>query len=111
MARQIVYSRKVLTEIIDIGGWEEDGSLSPVQKDRLMEEIRGRTIVTSPRADIVQISYRAVDPERAYEFPHAMSSLFIREPLANTERDSREASECIDSHETENHPTHHEEPE
>src|SRR3546814_18299281 len=28
MARQIVYSRKVLTEIIDIGGWEEDGSLS-----------------------------------------------------------------------------------
>src|SRR3546814_768774 len=59
MARQIVYSRKVLTEIIDIGGWEEDGSLSPVQKDRLMEEIRGRTIVTSPRADIVQISYRS----------------------------------------------------
>src|SRR3546814_11590001 len=67
MARQIVYSRKVLMEIIDIGGWEEDGSLSPVQKDRLMEGIRGRTLVTSPRADIVQISYRDVHPERRSE--------------------------------------------
>ncbi|HEY9541493.1 MAG TPA: XrtA system polysaccharide chain length determinant [Luteimonas sp.] len=96
MARQIVYSRKVLTEIIDIGGWEEDGSLSPVQKDRLMEEIRGRTLVTSPRADIVQISYRDVHPERAYEVTKAMSSLFIRETLATKERESREAYEFID---------------
>src|SRR3546814_9978038 len=67
MARQIVYSRKVLTEIIDVGGWEEDGSLIPVQKDRLMEGIRGRTLGTSPRADIVQISYRDVHPERRSE--------------------------------------------
>src|SRR3546814_13232306 len=85
MARKIVYSRKVLTEINDIGGWEEEGSLSPVQKDRLMEEIRGRTLVTSPRADIVQISYRDVHPERAYEVTKAMSSLFIRETLATKE--------------------------
>src|SRR3546814_17597084 len=95
-ALPILYSRKVLTEIIDIGGWEEDGSLSPVQKDRLMEEIRGRTLVTSPRADLVQISYRDVHPERAYEVTKAMSSLFIRATLSTKERASREAYEFID---------------
>src|SRR3546814_7458789 len=61
-----------------------------------MEEIRGRTLVTSPRADIVQISYRDVHPERAYEVTKAMSSLFIRETLATKERESREAYEFID---------------
>lgn len=103
MARQIVYSRKVLTEIIEIGGWGEDESLSPLQKDRLMEEIRGRTLVTSPRADIVQITYRDVDPERAYEVTDAMGSLFIRETLATKERESREAYEFIDKQVQEYH--------
>src|SRR3546814_3242419 len=61
-----------------------------------MEEIRGLPIFTSPRPDIVQISYRDVDPERAYEVTKAMSSLFIRETLATKERESREAYEFID---------------
>src|SRR3546814_17431844 len=71
-----------------------------------MEEIRGRTIVTSPRADIVQISYRDVDPERAYEVTQAMSSLFIRETLATKERESREAYEFIDKPVQAYHPKH-----
>lgn len=103
MARQIVYSRKVLMEIIDIGGWEKDGPLNPLQKDRLMEDIRSRTLVTSPRPDLVQISYRDVDPKRAYEVTDAMSSLFIRETLATKERESREAYEFIDKQVQEYH--------
>src|SRR5690554_884295 len=35
MARQIVYSRKVLAEIIELGGWNDEGDLSPMQEDRL----------------------------------------------------------------------------
>src|SRR3546814_19636374 len=61
-----------------------------------MEEIRGLTLVTSPRADIVTISYRDVHPERAYEVNQAMSSLFIRETLATKERERREAYEFSD---------------
>ncbi len=103
MARQIIYSRKILSEIIETGGWTEDGQLSPIQQDRLMEEIRGRTLVTSPRADIVQITYQDTDPERAYTVTEAMGSLFIRETLATKERESREAYEFIDEQVREYH--------
>lgn len=103
MARQIIYSRKVMSEIIEIGGWTADGELSPIQQDRLMEEIRGRTLVTSPRADIVQITYRDTDPQRAYAVTDAMGALFIRETLATKERESREAYEFIDEQVQEYH--------
>ena len=97
MARPIIYSRKVLSEIIEIGGWNEAGNLTPVQKDRLMEEIQGRTLVTSPRPDLVQITYHDTDPERAYRVTDAMGSLFIQETLSTKERESRQAYEFIDT--------------
>ncbi len=103
MARQIVYGRKVLSEIVDVGGWNEDGSLGAVARDRLMEEIQRRTIVTSPRPDIVQITYRDNDPERAYRVTDAMGAQFIRETLATKERESREAYEFIDKQVREYH--------
>ncbi len=103
MARQIVYGRKVLSEIVDTGGWNRDGNLSAVQKDRLMEDIQGRTLVTSPRADLVQITYRDSDPERAYRVTDKLGSLFISETLATKERESREAYEFIDKQVTEYH--------
>src|SRR5690606_11856303 len=78
MARQIIYGRKVLTQIVETGGFDAEG-LSPLQKDRLMEEIQGRTLVTSPRADIVQITYSDSDPERAYRVTDAMGAMFINE--------------------------------
>ncbi len=103
MARQIIYSRKILSEIIEAGGWADDAELSPIQHDRLMEEIRGRTQVTSPRADIVQITYQDSDPRRAYAVTEAMGSLFMRETLATKERESREAYEFIDEQVQEYH--------
>jgi len=96
MARQIIYGRKVLTDIVGVGGWDEDGKLSDVGKDRLMEEIRNRTVVTSPRPDLVTITYRDTDPERTYRVTDAFGSQFISEALATKERESREAYEFID---------------
>ena len=96
MARPIVYSRKVMEQVIDVGGWNDEG-LTPVQRDRLMEEIQGRTVVTSPRPDLVQITYRDTDPERAYRVTDAMGSLFIQETLSTKERESRQAYEFIDT--------------
>ncbi|HRO27357.1 MAG TPA: hypothetical protein PLD19_07970 [Luteimonas sp.] len=103
MARQIIYGRKVLSEIIEIGGWNANGNLSAVQKDRLMEDIHGRTIITSPRADLVTITYRDTDPERTYRVTDALGTLFIRETLATKERESREAYEFIDKQVSEYH--------
>lgn len=96
MARQIIYSRRVLAEALAIGGWL-DASPSPIEQDRLMEEIRNRILIESPRPDLVHISYRDRDPERAFRITEAFGSLFMSEASAAKERESREAYEFIDS--------------
>lgn len=102
MARQIIYSPKVLKQALEVGGWMH-GNPSPVVQDRLMEEISGRTTITSPRPDLVKISYRDDDPARAFHITEAMGQLFIDEALNAKERESREAFEFIDSQVKEYH--------
>ena len=102
MARQIIYGRKVLGEIVEIGGWTEEGP-SPVEQGGLMEQIRNRTLITSPRPELVEIIYRDRDPERTFRVTEALGQLFIRETLATKERESREAYEFIDKQVREYH--------
>lgn len=96
MARQVVFSRKVLSEVMKHGGWLDDG-LSPLAQDRLMEQIRDRTTVVSPRPELVQLTYRDSDPHRTYEVTKRFAELFIEESKAAKERESRDAFEFIDS--------------
>ncbi|MHC9084452.1 XrtA system polysaccharide chain length determinant [Luteimonas sp. RIT-PG2_3] len=102
MARQIIYGRKVLEQILEVGGWNKDAP-SPVEKDRLMEQIRNRTLITGPRPDLVEIIYRDRDPERTFRVTEALGQLFITETLATKERESREAYEFIDKQVQEYH--------
>ena len=85
MARQIVYSRKVLQEILAVGKWTEK-DLSPIAQDKLMEDIRNHTPIGSPRNDLVQISYRDTNPERAYRVAEAFGTLFMQDCLLYTSR-------------------------
>lgn len=96
MARQIVYSPKVLAQVLKTAGWDT-GDMNAVQRDKLMEQLRNQTMITAPREELVQISYRDSNPERAYHVTEAMGTLFMREALAAKERESREAYEFIDS--------------
>lgn len=96
MARQVIYSRKVMADILHTGGWLAD-TPSAVEQDRLIEQIRSRTVITSPRQDLVQISYSDSDPERSFRITERLGQLFIAESLATKERESREAYEFINS--------------
>lgn len=102
IARQVIYSRKVLEEALKVGGWLESKP-SPVEQDRLMEQIKGRIAITSPRPNLVQIAYRDTDAKRTYDVTERLGALFIRESLAAKERESREAYEFIDSQVTDYH--------
>jgi polysaccharide chain length determinant protein (PEP-CTERM system associated) len=96
IARQTIFSRKVLNEILKVGGWIADDP-SPIEQDRLMETIKGRTQVTSPRPNLIQISYRDSDPMRSFRVADALAALFIEESRAAKERESRDAYEFINS--------------
>ncbi len=102
IARQVIYSRKVLEEALKTGGWL-DNKPSPVEQDRLMEQIKGRIQITSPRPNLIQITYRDNDAKRTYEVTERLGALFIQESLAAKERESREAYEFIDSRVTDYH--------
>lgn len=102
MARQVIFSRKVMDTILAAGGWLEDDP-SPVERDRLIEQIQERTLITSPRQDLVQISYRDSDPERTFAVTEQMGAMFISQSLATKERESRDAFEFIDNRAQEYH--------
>lgn len=94
IAREVVYSRKVLAAIIAEGDWSKE-NLTPIQQEKLAEEIRGRTRVTSPGSNLIQIDYADSDATRAFHVARKLADLFIAESLEAKERESREAYEFI----------------
>jgi len=96
IAKQVIFGRKTMDEILKVGGWA-DQHPDPIAQDRLMEQIRNRTTITSPRESLVQISYRDSDPVRTFKVTERFAELFIQESLATKERESREAYEFINS--------------
>ncbi|MEO6689555.1 MAG: XrtA system polysaccharide chain length determinant [Dokdonella sp.] len=96
IAKQVIFSRAILDEILMSGGWDPT-KLDPFQQDRLREGIKARTQITSPRENLIHIAYRDADPNRALKVTERLADLFIKESLAAKETESREAYEFIDS--------------
>lgn len=96
IARQVIFGRRVMDAVVRAGGWM-DGNLSPVQKDRLIEQIRERIQIAGPRENLVQITYHDSDPGRAFRVTNLLGDLLIKETLATKERESRDAYEFIES--------------
>lgn len=96
IARQVAFSRKVMNEVLAVGGWLEDNP-SALQQDRLIERITDNTDISNPRENLIQIGYTDPDPQRAYLVTRKLADLVISESLATKERESRDAYDFIDS--------------
>jgi polysaccharide chain length determinant protein (PEP-CTERM system associated) len=96
IARDVIFSRKVMGEILAIGGWMATNP-TPVEQDRLIEGIKSRTIVQTSRDNLITISYSDSDPKRAFDVTRQLAQLFISESLASKQRESRDAYEFINS--------------
>lgn len=96
IARQVAFSRKVMHEVLAAGGWLEDKP-SPLEQDKLTERITGRTDISNPRENLIQITYTDPDPKRAFTVTAKFAEEVISESLATKERESRDAYEFIDS--------------
>ena len=96
IAREVAFSRRVMNEVLETGGWMADRP-TPLQQDRLIEQITDRTQVTTPRENLIQVSYTDSQPQRAYEVTRRLAELVIRESLATKEQESRDAYQFINS--------------
>lgn len=95
LARQVVFSPRVMRQLLAVGGWME-AKPSLAMQDRLIEQLRDRTLIKNARQNLVQITYSDNDPERAFKVTETMAHLLIEESMASKERESREAYEFID---------------
>ncbi|HEY8682444.1 MAG TPA: hypothetical protein VIM06_04680, partial [Rhodanobacter sp.] len=96
IAQAVIFSRKVMNQILVAGGWMA-GRPSPVERDRLIQEIKSRTSVVISHGNLITISYHDSDPKRAFEVTQQYAQLFISESLLSKKRESREAFEFINS--------------
>ncbi|MFI4957548.1 MAG: XrtA system polysaccharide chain length determinant [Lysobacterales bacterium] len=94
IARAVIFSRKVMGQILVTGGWMA-ARPNPVEQDRLIEAIKARTKVVISHDNLITISYYDSDPKRAYDVTREYAQLFISESLASKQRESRDAFEFI----------------
>lgn len=95
ITREVAFSKRVMQQILQVGGWMEDKP-SPVEQDKQIERIVARTEITNPRPNLIQIAYTDASPERAFVVTRNFADLVIQESLATKERESRQAYEFID---------------
>lgn len=96
IAREVAFSRRVMNEILRVGGWLA-GNTDLVAQDKLIEQITGRTNISNPRENLIQIAYTDSDPRRAFRVTRRFADMVIQESLAAKERESRQAYGFIDS--------------
>jgi polysaccharide chain length determinant protein (PEP-CTERM system associated) len=96
IAREVIFSRKILDEIVDAGGWKS-ANISPIELERLIDSIKSRISVVNLRENLIQITYKDSDAERSYIVTRRLADLFISESLAAKERESSDAYRFIDS--------------
>jgi len=96
IAHDVIFSRKVLNQILVVGGWMA-AHPTPIQQDRIIEGIRAHTTVQTSRGNLITITYSDSDPKRAFVVTQEFGRLFISESLASKQRESRDAYEFINS--------------
>jgi len=96
IARELLYGRQILMQILKIGGWDKL-DLTPSQQERLMDEIKKRTMITTVGQNLIRISYQDSDPERAYIVTKGYADLFIKGTLAEKAKESKGAFDFIDN--------------
>ncbi|MFU8831118.1 MAG: XrtA system polysaccharide chain length determinant [Wenzhouxiangella sp.] len=94
IAREVVFSRRVMDEVMRIGGWMEDNP-TRADRDRRASHLEGRTKIDSPQDNLIVITYWDSQPERAQRVTEAFANLFIAESKEAKRRESREAYEFI----------------
>ena len=96
LAREVLYSRDVMNEVVEKTGWLEE-PLTPIEREGLIEQLKGRLEVTNVGDNLIEISFRDVVPERAFRTVMELSNLFISRTRAAKFRESQEAYAFISS--------------
>jgi polysaccharide chain length determinant protein (PEP-CTERM system associated) len=96
IAQEVIFSRKVMDKILRDGGWMKDHP-SALDQVNLIKQIQDSTTITTPRPDLLQISYADTDPQRSYNVTREMAQLFIQASLESKQQESTSAYDFMNS--------------
>jgi len=96
IAQEVIFSRQIMDKLLKDGGWMNDHP-SPLEQVNLIKRIEDNTTITTPRPDLLQISYADTDAQRSYNITREMAQLFIAASLESKEKESTSAYEFMNS--------------
>ena len=79
-AREVIFGRKIMDLVLEYGGWLKSKPSEEVE--RLIEEIKKRTVISTVGKNILRIEYHDIDPVRAFRVTEKYAELFIQESIA-----------------------------
>lgn len=101
-ARELIFSRKIMNEIVKFAGWMESKP-SAIEQEKIIDKIKRRTDIAGVGKNLVKITYRDEDPERAQKTAQRIGELFVAESRIQKFEESKAAFEFIDKQVAEYH--------
>ena len=98
MAQDILFGRAHTDAILSAAGWNV-ATLSPLEKDELIENIQNRTEIDNlgrGAARLIMVSHSDPDPVIAFSVVQRYTSIFIEEAAVSEQQESRRAFEFIE---------------
>ena len=92
--KSIIFGRAVMREILEVGGWLNEG-VSAIEQERLVRKIIERTNVVKEGRNIVVIKYEDDDPERTYLVTKNLAKLFIENSSEKQKKEGQDAYDFI----------------
>ncbi len=94
IAQEVIFSQKVMDEILAVGGWLGD-SPGRAERERLVQELKGRTAVGAPRENLIRIDYWDREPARARLVTQRFAELFMAHSAQAKKLESQGAYDFI----------------
>lgn len=96
MARQVIYSRKILGELVADEKLWGAAAKTPEGQEALIAELR-KAIVVQPRGDnFFAVSYSDSAPGKTFQVTNKLTQLFVQETESSSRLESRTAYEFVD---------------
>jgi len=97
MANKIIFSQKAIKRVMESDIWKDQMPTDLRQIEQLGDEIRNSTQINNVGNNLIEISYKNVDPIKAYETTKLMTEIFIEESLAAKQNESQAAYNFINN--------------
>ena len=94
-AREILYSRSLLRELLEEGGWI-DAQTDPVVFEETLRAFRERLWIGNVGDNLIKITYKDGDAERSYQTARRLAEVLIREMRRSKTQESEAAFRFID---------------